>query len=352
MKLYIMKREALETLKANLEIVYAKYYTESTNEWIHEVCGQDAFIEFKEVPDFELAQLDSDYGKGEIDLLNCKIVFEKLMFLSESQASDERLWAGLTHATFYDYMRKRWGYGYGKKPKNAEKEAGEIKTRFFYGASGRSGFYRNTLAKCWWVGRNTYDANCGATPFKKLDDIGSNDISSKISTIFYNYNFSSVPYIMDGIVDALRYFKDEGILLSAKDHIRPAMTYLNAVGGSVVIDCLPKEEITEILVNAIEGILQGDSATMELDDADDVTEEFDSTSEDEAAATDEGADISMTVSLGCKVRVRTESGIVKTYLYDYHNGNIPMQLRNLAGLSVGDAVEVGGISCIIEAIEI
>lgn len=51
--------------------------------------------------------------------------------MSESQASDERLWAGLTHTTFYDYMRKRWGYGYGKKPKSAEKEAGAIQTRFF-----------------------------------------------------------------------------------------------------------------------------------------------------------------------------------------------------------------------------
>lgn len=51
--------------------------------------------------------------------------------MSKSQASDERLWAGLTHSTFYDYMRKRWGYGYGKKPKSAEKEAGAIQTRFF-----------------------------------------------------------------------------------------------------------------------------------------------------------------------------------------------------------------------------
>ena len=31
MKLYIMKREALETLKANLSVVYGKYYTEIGN---------------------------------------------------------------------------------------------------------------------------------------------------------------------------------------------------------------------------------------------------------------------------------------------------------------------------------
>ena len=157
MKLYIMKREALETLKANLPVVYGKYYTEKTNQWIFDICGEDPFAEFKDITEFKLADLNSDLTPGEIDLNNCKILYEKLQFLSESQASDERLWAGLAHTTFYDYMRKRWGYGYGKKPKSAEKEASAIQTRFFYRYAGRSGFYRNTLSKCWWVGHNTYN---------------------------------------------------------------------------------------------------------------------------------------------------------------------------------------------------
>ena len=49
MKLYIMKREALEMLKANLSVVYGKYYTEKTNKWITDICGEDPFIEFKAV---------------------------------------------------------------------------------------------------------------------------------------------------------------------------------------------------------------------------------------------------------------------------------------------------------------
>lgn len=53
MKLYIMKREALETLKANLPVVYGKYYTEKTNQWISDICGEDLFIEFKDVTEFK-----------------------------------------------------------------------------------------------------------------------------------------------------------------------------------------------------------------------------------------------------------------------------------------------------------
>ena len=40
MKLYIMNREALETLKANLSVVYGKYHTEDTNKWITDICGE------------------------------------------------------------------------------------------------------------------------------------------------------------------------------------------------------------------------------------------------------------------------------------------------------------------------
>ena len=81
MKLYIMKREALETLKANLPVVYGKYYTEKTNQWISDICGEDPFIEFKDVTEFKLADLNSDLTPGEIDLNNCKILYEKLQFL-------------------------------------------------------------------------------------------------------------------------------------------------------------------------------------------------------------------------------------------------------------------------------
>ena len=82
MKLYIMKREALETLKANLPEVYGMYYTEKSNKWIYDLYGEDPFIEFKDVTEFHLASLDSDLTPGEIDLNNCKILYEKLILNS------------------------------------------------------------------------------------------------------------------------------------------------------------------------------------------------------------------------------------------------------------------------------
>lgn len=185
MKLYFMKKEALDILKSNLDMVYNMYFTEKDNKWLWKVCGGDPFVEFKEIQDFQLAPIDSDMSKGEVEFANCKIIYQHLSFLTESQACDERLWAGLCHSVYYDYLRKRWDYD-TKSPKTQKEAVSNIKSRFFFSGGTRAGLFRNSIAKCWWVGRNTYDPSNVANPFEKLDIIGSNDISSKISDIFYD----------------------------------------------------------------------------------------------------------------------------------------------------------------------
>ncbi len=337
MVLYIMKREALEVLKANLTAVYGKYYTENTNKWIYEICGEEPFVAFKVINEFKLADLDSGFKPGEIDLKNCKVLYEKLQFLSESQASDERLWAGLTHTTFYEYMRKRWGYGFGKKPKSAKEETGAILTRFFYKNTGRYGFYRNTLSKCWWVGHNTYDKSNNRNHFESLDIIGSNDLNSKINELFFNFTFSSNPFIMSAIIDALRQFMQEGRHLLVREHIRPAMSYLNAVGGSVILDCLDKEEITRIFTDAIDAIMQGDKPILDFDKNSNVEDNDNDYSEDGSL------DSSVSeVVIGCKVVIRDVNNIIKTYKYDFIDGKLPKEVEGFSGHKIGDYVEISG----------
>ena len=49
MKLYFMKKEALDILKSNLDMVYNMYFTEKDNKWLWKVWGGDPFVEFKEI---------------------------------------------------------------------------------------------------------------------------------------------------------------------------------------------------------------------------------------------------------------------------------------------------------------
>lgn len=343
MKIFFMKKEALEMLKGNLDFFYTKYFTEEDNKWLWKIYGDDPFLEFRDIPEFSLANLNSDLSAGEIELENCKKIYKNLSFLNESQASDERLWTGLCHSVFYDYVRKRWNY-HRTQPKSQKEAVSNIKSRFFFSGGTRSGLYRNTLAKCWWVGRNTYSAS-NPNHFEKLDIIGSNDISSKISDIFYSNNFSSNPTILDGIIDGLKYFKNEGIQLTVKDHIRPSLQLLNAIGGGVVLDCLTKEEICDIIVDNIYAIIQGDEKGVEVDDTEFENEDISESEEVESPI----------VTLGQEVDVKIiETDENKKIFADYLVGTsqIPPLVQKLLGKQVGDSVIFQGKTYLVEKIVI
>ena len=260
-----MKQAAIDFFKTNMERLYVNYYQKDDNSWMEEEFGEDPFVLFMDVQDFEMASLLDDKTAGEIDFMNCKIIYENLKDLSESQASDERLWAGLCNGTFYKYLRKRHGYTVSGL-KNKETDASGILSRFFFSGGTRSGFYRNTIAKCWWVGRATYDKSNLVNHFEMLDSIGANDLSTKVSDIFYSNTFASNPTILKGICDALKFYNDHGVKLSVHDNIRPALQYLNAVGGATLLDVLSSDEIKDIMVKRIGEILKGETDDIEVQD--------------------------------------------------------------------------------------
>ena len=135
MKLYFMKQNAIDYLKANMRNQYMNYFRYKTNEWIYRLFDYDPFEFFMEVPDFELAPVISR-TTGEVELENCKRMYTNLRKISESQASDERLWAGLCNGVFYNYVRVRWNYS-SMRPKNPEKDSSAIISRFFFSGGGR-----------------------------------------------------------------------------------------------------------------------------------------------------------------------------------------------------------------------
>ncbi len=245
MKLYFMKQSALDYIKQNIGILYKNYYQFDSSEWINDLFDYDPFEIFDEVEDFELADLNQQ--PGEIDLQNCKILYSKLNNMTDSQASDERLWAGLTNKTFYSYMRSRWQYAKRHLKKTAD-DSSAILLRYFYKNTGRSGMYRNTLARCWWVGRLTYSEKY-SNHWELLDAIGHEDIISKISDIFYSNTFSSNTDILEGFCQGLKFFRDRNIYVANREHIRPTTQYLNAIGGGLLLDMFTATEIKNLLLS-------------------------------------------------------------------------------------------------------
>ena len=226
MEIRFMKQSALLDLKNSLPGNFSKYFTESDNSWVSEIC-QEPFLKFCDVPDFELeSPLSGQTGKIEIE--NCKRVYKNLNFLTPSQAADERLWTGLCHDIFYDYVRQRFGYNAVdktdfsttddedddeiKKLSANDKEITRIKNRFFFNGGARERLLKNPISRYWWTGR----ALCDSTKdnhFEKLDIIGENDFYTKIFSTL-SRSFAANPVILNGVVKCFEYFNDKDINLN------------------------------------------------------------------------------------------------------------------------------------------
>lgn len=252
MKLYFMKQSAIDYLKANIKTLYMNYYRYATNEWIYDLFDYDPFEFFMEIPDFHLAPIGD--VMGETDVENCKRMYSNLQRLSESQAADERLWAGLCHDAFYPYIRLRWKYG-TMRQKKVDTDVSAILSRFYF--LNISSKYRNTLARYWWVGRLTY---CSDSPdhWQYLDKIGPEDFSTKLSDIFYSNTFAANPELLHGICEALDFFRIRGQKVLMRDHLRPALQYLNALGGGILLDALSEEDISSIMIEIIGKLRNGE----------------------------------------------------------------------------------------------
>lgn len=265
MKLYYMKQEALDYFKNNMDILYTNYFTKDNNDWMFEKYGSEPFVEMRDdYPDFELADVDS-YKAGELDLENCKIIYSNLRSLSPVQASDERFWAGLCNKVFYDYMKKRWK---NDSLNNKKKDIDGIKNRFFFSGGIRSGLFSNTLARSWWIGKLVYDEEA-ENKFDKLKIIGAEDFSTKVFELFCKYSFSANAEILDGMIAAMDEFQKMGIKIITKETLRPALKYLNAYGGALLLDSLTSDEVKEIVLNKMIEIYNGEDSSFEFKDDED-----------------------------------------------------------------------------------
>lgn len=269
MKLYFLKQSALDYITANIKTLYINYFREKTNQWIYDLFEYDPFEEFMEVPDFQLAPITNK--RGETELENCRIIYSKLINVSESQAADERLWAGLCNSTFYDYVRKRWDYD-NLPLRDAKKDSEPIISRFFFKGGVSAGKFRNTLSKCWWVGHGVYQYNA-ENKFALLDALGADDFSTKVTDIFYSYAFASNFTIVSGIIKGWKEMIDKGYKLPTRSYLRPTLQYINALGGGVLLDMFDEEEIKKITVDYITLLYEGKESAVVSDETDEIDED-------------------------------------------------------------------------------
>ena len=108
MKVHFLTENALEALRVNLS-GNLKHYADKNNDWIYNYFGEETpFIEYKqEFPEFKLS-FNSEEDIGKIDVNNTITLYSAMKSLTDTQATDERLWSGMCHCDFWDFLQERW----------------------------------------------------------------------------------------------------------------------------------------------------------------------------------------------------------------------------------------------------
>lgn len=243
MKLYFIEQDNLDIIKTNLSTwatIFKDDSPEQLVEWFRNENGSSLLKETKfEIPDFELDM--SAVKEESTDARNAQLIYDNLKFLSESQASDERLWAGLCIGNFWNYTQYRW-----RIKKSCSPEA--IRQHYMFAYGPRRSLIRNAIARLWWIGKLTYDEKRSDKYELTKFVCEHNDFIMHI----LERNTSNNPMIIQAFIDALLVARKEGLNINT-DTVGELSGYLNLLGGIYILDCLPSERIKEkILIKARE----------------------------------------------------------------------------------------------------
>ena len=216
-------------------------FKQDSSEWLQEEFGNALFSDtkFAEIPDFSLDMTADRPFLTEAE--NVKRIYENLCFLSDSQASDERLWAGLCLGPFWDYVKYRWEI-------NKKCTVANVQQHFFFGFGARRSLTRNALSRLWWIGRLTYDEK-RSDPWELTKFVcESSDYIMHILERNTSNNTTIIRPFLDAIIEA----KAQGLPIDT-NIVGELAKYLNLLGGIYILDCLPEQRIYEkVLIKANE----------------------------------------------------------------------------------------------------
>jgi hypothetical protein len=164
-------------------------------------------------------------------------VYENLKFLSDSQASDERLWAALCLGPFWKYVQYRWEI-------NKKATVANIKQHYLFGYGPRRSLTRNAISRLWWIGRLTYD-DTRTDPYELTKLVCEN--SDYIMHILER-NTSNNPMIIRAFLGAVLDARNEGMNINT-DAVGELAKYLNLLGGIYILDCLKPERIHQKIID-------------------------------------------------------------------------------------------------------
>lgn len=237
MRIKYLTEDDLNAVKSNLSGVLCDVIAEDGKS-LNDFFGRDNLIKETqfEINDFKLDMSQPDGKESLTDVENIQRVYNHMKFLSDSQASDERIWAAYTFSEFLDYMRYRW----------KASSISDLENRYLFGYSVQRSLFRNGVSRLWWIGRFTYDET-------RLDPYELTRFLCKDQDYIENIcgrNIFNNPNVGFATISALYDAEKAGVVVN-RELVREVSKYVNLLAGTYLLDTLSKEEIYQKIQNKL-----------------------------------------------------------------------------------------------------
>ena len=242
MKVKYMNSDSVAMCRRNAKEIY-NHVICSKKKRLQELFDDEKIIKSMslEIKDFKLKC--SGDNKLQEDVYNVKAVYESMQGLTDSQASEEKLWAAYTLSEQLDYMKKRW-------PATNEQF---INNKYLFGHGPHRSLFRNGMSRLWWIGRVTKDNSYG-DPYELTQFVCTHtDVIQFIceQPVCQQYN------VMHGVLKALydldkAYKAEEENGIPAEQRkgvkvgkiiIQKTGKYMNLLSGTYLLDLYTEEKI-------------------------------------------------------------------------------------------------------------
>lgn len=237
MRIKYLTEDDLNAVKSNLSGILCDVIAEDGKS-LNDFFGRDNLIKETqfEINDFKLDMSQPDGKESLTDVENIQRVYNHMKFLSDSQASDERIWAAYNFSEFLDYMRYRW----------KASSISDLENRYLFGYSVQRSLFRNGVSRLWWIGRFTYDET-------RLDPYELTRFLCKDQDYIENIcgrNIFNNPNVGFATISALYDAEKAGVVVN-RELVREVSRYVNLLAGTYLLDTLSEEEIYQKIQNKL-----------------------------------------------------------------------------------------------------
>lgn len=236
MKVKFLNYETISYIKNNRAKIHKDLENQTFIEHLEEKFKFDWYISSKFLkPNFNFF-MDKNINPKLTDFENSKLMYTYYKNLTESQASDERFWAGLAiEEKNYEYLKYRW--------KDDDKT---IRYRVVYHAGGKRGFMYHGLARLWWFAHITYDESLD-NPFELTEFCFKHP--HILEKMLYR-NYSNSKKVRNGIIKAVKKYEEDGGIYKIQ-FLDKLFNHFSALSGVHILDAFSEKEIEEIAVNQL-----------------------------------------------------------------------------------------------------